>query len=66
MVENGPSAIASAWFLAIAKQDQEKAWKFYNEMFEGKEMLQSDNLSFIRKTAQKLKLNMQIFPNSHY
>ena len=56
--EKGPSATASLWFLAIANQDEAKAWKFYNTMFEKQETLLAEGESFIKKTAKDLKLNM--------
>lgn len=58
MIEDGPAAIAAAWFLAIAKQDEAKAWKFYDNMFENRNTLQSDGEDFIRNTAQSLNLDL--------
>lgn len=56
--EKGPSALAGAWFLAIAKQDEQKAWIFYNTMFEQRDKLSSEGESFIHKTAKDLNLNV--------
>ena len=56
--EKGASALASVWFLAIAQQDEGKAWEFYDAMFAQKDKLQSDAEHFIRKVAKDLKINM--------
>ena len=56
--EKGPSALAASWFLAIAKQDEEKAWVFYNTMFDKHDKLTAEGENFIKKTAKELNLNM--------
>ncbi|MBQ7606659.1 MAG: thioredoxin domain-containing protein [Desulfovibrionaceae bacterium] len=56
--EKGASAIASQWFLAIAEQDEEKAWEFYNVMFEERDKLQAEGEKFIRKIVRDMKLNI--------
>ena len=56
--EKGPSAVAASWFLAIAKQNEEKAWEFYNIMFKNSDKLAADGENFIKKTAKELNLNV--------
>ena len=56
--EKGPSALAAIWFLAVAQQDEAKAWEFYDTMFDQDDKLKSDTERFLRRTAKDLKLNM--------
>lgn len=57
--EKGPGGLASSYFIAIAKQDEGKAWDFYRAMYDDREKLLSDGESFIKKTAQKLGVDMK-------
>ncbi len=57
--EKGPGGIASSYFIAIAKQDEAKAWDFYRAMYEDREKLLSEGESFIKKTAQQLGVDMK-------
>ncbi|MBQ7456601.1 MAG: thioredoxin domain-containing protein [Desulfovibrio sp.] len=57
--EKGPSASAALWFLAIAQQDEDKAWDFYNTMFSEREKLQTEGDKFFRKTAKDMNLDMK-------
>lgn len=57
--EKGPGGLASAWFAAIALQNEQKAWEFYREMFANREALLAEGEPFIRKTAEKLGLDMK-------
>ena len=54
----GASALAGMWFYAIANQDEAKAWKFYNIMFEQRDNLAAEGEVFLRKTAEKLMLDV--------
>ena len=57
--EKGPGGLASAWFAAIAQQDEKKAWDFYKAMYENRDQLLAEGEPFIRKTAQGLGLDMK-------
>lgn len=57
--EKGPGGLASTYFIAIAKQDENKAWDFYRAMYADREKLLSDGESFIKKTAQNLGVDMK-------
>lgn len=57
--EKGPGGLASAWFAAIAQQDEGKAWDFYRAMYDGRDQLLAEGEPFIRKTAQKLGVDMK-------
>lgn len=50
---------AAAYFVAIAQQDEEKAWKFYKAMFANRDRLVSDGEDFLKKTAQSLDVDMK-------
>ena len=57
--EKGPGGLASAWFAAIAQQNEDKAWDFYRAMYENRDKLLAEGEPFIRKTAQGLGLDMK-------
>lgn len=57
--EKGPGGLASAWFAAIALQNEEKAWEFYRAMYDNRDQLLAEGEPFIRKTAQGLGLDMK-------
>lgn len=57
--EKGPGGIASAYFIAIAQQDEKKAWDFYKKMFQNRESLLAEGEPFIKKTAKELDLDMK-------
>lgn len=57
--EKGAGGIASSYFVAIALQDEEKAWKFYDLMFSNRDRLLGEGESFIRESAQKLDVDMK-------
>lgn len=57
--EKGPGGLASAYFIAIAKQDEAKAWDFYRAMYADREKLLSEGEGFIKKTAQKVGADMK-------
>lgn len=57
--EKGPGGIASAYFIAIAQQDENKAWEFYKKMFAHRENLLAEGEPFIKKTAKELDLDMK-------
>ena len=61
--EDGPSAVAALWFLAIAEQNQDKAWEFYNTMFSKRSQLQAEGEKYVRSVAKKLNLNMSRLEN---
>lgn len=55
--EKGPGGMASAWFIAIAQQNEAKAWEFYRIMYANREKLLAEGEPFIRRTAQELGLD---------
>lgn len=57
--EKGPGGIASTYFIAIAKQDEGKAWDFYRAMYADREKLLAEGETFIKKTAQNLGVDMK-------
>lgn len=57
--EKGPGAQASAWFIAIAQQDEPKAWEFYKTMYANRDQLLSEGEPFIKKTAQNLGIDIK-------
>ncbi len=57
--EKGPGGIASTYFIAIAKQDEGKAWDFYRAMYADREKLLAEGEAFIKKTAQSMGLDMK-------
>ena len=57
--EKGPGGIASAYFTAIALQDEDKAWKFHDMMFSGRDRLLGEGEPFIKESAQKLGVDMK-------
>lgn len=57
--EKGPGALASAYFIAIAMQDEAKAWEFYKQMFANRDALLSQGEPYIKKTAQNLGVDMK-------
>ena len=56
--EKGISAVAAQWFLAIALQDEAKAWEFYDTLFKETGAMQADGERFLRKVAKDLKVNV--------
>ncbi|MCR4666288.1 MAG: thioredoxin domain-containing protein [Desulfovibrio sp.] len=61
--EKGISAQAAQWFLAIAQQDEGKAWEFYNAMFTERDALMTDGVRFIRKVCKDLGLSVSKIEN---
>lgn len=57
--EKGPGAQASAYFIAIAEQNEPKAWDFYHQMFNNRERLLSEGEPFIKQTAKDLGVDMK-------
>lgn len=57
--EKGPGGIASVYFIAIAQQDEKKAWEFYKKMFAHRENLLAEGEPFIKKTAKELDLDLK-------
>lgn len=57
--EKGPGGTASAYFIAIAQQDEKKAWEFYKKMFAHRENLLAGGEQFIKNTAKELNLDMK-------
>lgn len=56
---DGPSALAVTYFVALAQQDQAKAWKFHNALFANRDKLISEGEEFLRKTAKDLGADMR-------
>ncbi|MBD5538639.1 MAG: thioredoxin domain-containing protein [Desulfovibrio sp.] len=57
--EKGPGGIASSYFVAIAQQDEGKAWEFYDLMFSNRDRLLAEGEPFIKESAQKLGVDMK-------
>lgn len=57
--EKGAGGIASAYFVAIALQNEEKAWDFYRKMYANRDNLLAEGEPFIKKTAQQLGVDMK-------
>ena len=57
--EKGPGGIASGYFVAIAQQDEGKAWQFYDVMFANRDRLLAEGEPFIKESAQKLGVDMK-------
>lgn len=56
---DGPGALAVTYFVALAQQDQAKAWKFHNALFANRDKLISEGEEFLRKTAKDLGADMR-------
>ena len=57
--EKGPGGLASAYFIAIAQQDEDKAWEFHDLMFAGRDRLLAEGEPFIKESAQKVGADMK-------
>ena len=57
--DKGPASTASKYFLAIAQQSEEKAWKFHDALFAGRDKLVTDGEAFLKTTAQDLGVDMK-------
>lgn len=57
--EKGPGGLASAYFIAMAQQNEAKAWEFYRTMYDEREQLLAEGEPFIRRTAQSLGFDMK-------
>lgn len=57
--EKGPGGIASAYFIAISQQDENKAWDFYKKMFAQRENLLAEGEPFIKKVVKEMDLDMK-------
>lgn len=55
--EKGPGGTASQYFVAIAQQDEGKAWDFYRAMFDNREKLLAEGEPFIKKTVSEMNLD---------
>ena len=56
---DGPSALAVTYFVALAQQDQAKAWKFHNALFANRDKVISEGEEFLRRTAKDLGADMR-------
>ncbi len=57
--DKGPASIASKYFLGIAQQSEEKAWKFHDALFADRNKLVTDGEAFLKTTAQDLGVDMK-------
>lgn len=57
--EKGPGGLASAWFVAIAGQDEGKAWDFYRTMYDNRDRLLAEGEPFIKQTVEELGLDVK-------
>lgn len=57
--EKGPGGRAAEYFIAISQQDENKAWNFYERMFEEREKLLAQGEDYLKSTAQGMGLDMK-------
>ncbi|SDF43568.1 DsbA family protein [Desulfovibrio legallii] len=57
--EKGPGAAAAGYFTAISLQSGDKAWAFYRAMFANRDQLVAEGEAFLKKTAEKLDVDMK-------
>lgn len=57
--DKGPGGQAAAYFVAVAQQSEEKAWKFYKALFADRDRLVSEGEEFLKKTARGLDVDMK-------
>lgn len=57
--DKGPANIASAYFVAISQQSEEKAWQFYKALFADRDKLIAEGETFLKKTAEGLNVDMK-------
>jgi len=57
--EKGPATIASAYFVAVSQQSEEKAWQFYKALFADRDRLIAEGEAFLKKTAEDLHVDMK-------
>ena len=57
--DKGPANIASAYFVAISQQSEEKAWQFYKALFADRDKLIAEGEAFLKKTAEGLNVDMK-------
>ena len=57
--KDGPSATAASYFVALAQQDQAKAWKFYGILFANRDKVITEGNDFIRSAARSVEADMR-------
>lgn len=57
--EKGAGGAASAYFVAIAQQDENKAWDFYRVMYDNRDQLQGEGEAFAKSAAKDLGVDMK-------
>lgn len=57
--EKGPGGLASAYFVAIGMQNEQKAWEFYQTMYDNRETLLAEGEPFIKRVVQNLGLDVK-------
>lgn len=57
--EQGAGMLASRYFVAVAAQDEGKAWKFYDAMYAGRDRLLLEGQKFVDEVCGKLGLDME-------
>ncbi len=57
--EKGAASTASKYFLAVAQQSEEKAWKFHDALFADRNRLVTEGETFLKNTAQGLGVDMK-------
>ncbi|MBQ9453774.1 MAG: thioredoxin domain-containing protein [Desulfovibrio sp.] len=57
--EKGPGALAATYFLAVAQQNEKKAWEFYKKLFANRDTLIADGEKYLKKTAEGLGIDMK-------
>ncbi len=55
--EKGPGALAATYFLAVAQQNEEKAWEFYKKLFANRDTLIADGEKYLKKTTEGLGID---------
>ena len=57
--EQGPGMLAARYFVAVARQDEGKAWKFYDAMYADRDRLLLDGQKFVDEVCGKLGLDRE-------
>lgn len=59
MDEKGVGGKASEYFIAIAQQDEAKAWQFYDELYANRDRLLAGGEDYLKKTCKDMGLDMK-------
>ncbi len=57
--KDGPGTTAASYFVALAQQDQAKAWRFYSILFANRDKVITEGNDFIRSAARSVEADMR-------